>query len=91
MTDPKDDHTHEDTIQAALIAAFTGEQAHLTDVGEDADLPPLYASDGAAITVTAAHTYRDVEVMTLNRGAVLELSDGSQFQITIVRSGNPRS
>lgn len=72
-----DEPTHEDTIEAALLAALNPETADL-------------AQSSADVTVRAARSYRDAMVLTGNRGIELTLSDGSQFQITIVRSANPR-
>jgi hypothetical protein len=86
-----DEYTHEDTLQAALVAAFTGDYADLTDLCEDAGLPALRDADGHEVTVSAAHTYRDAGVLTTNRGVVLDLSDGSQFQLTVVISRSPHA
>lgn len=36
--------------------------------------------------VVNARSFADAEVLTLNAGLVLELADGSEFQITVVRS-----
>lgn len=89
-----DEYRHEDTIQAALVAALTGQDtdlANLTDFCEAHGLPALRDTDGTAVTVIDAHTYRDAGVLTGNRGVVLDLSDGSQFQLTIVFARCPNT
>jgi hypothetical protein len=85
-----DEPTHEGTIEAALLAALNPETADLTQSSADAGMTPLRDHNDAEVTVRAARSYRDAMVLTWNRGIELDLSDGSQFQITIVRSANPR-
>jgi hypothetical protein len=36
--------------------------------------------------VTYVRSFADMEIMTNNKGLVIELEDGSEFQLTIVRS-----
>ena len=36
-------------------------------------------------------TYADLGMLTNNAGLVVEMDDGSEFQITVVRSRGPRS
>lgn len=85
-----DEPTHEDTIEAALLAALNPDTADLTQSSADAGMTPLRDHNDAEVTVRAARSYRDAMVLTWNRGIELQLSDGSQFQITIVRSADPR-
>lgn len=49
----------------------------------EADCEILPTADEALVSVT---TFADAGVMTYNRGLVLRLGDGSEFQITIVQS-----
>lgn len=37
-----------------------------------------------------AQTFKETGVFTMNKGLVLRMKDGSEFQITIVRSARPR-
>jgi hypothetical protein len=41
---------------------------------------------GEELIVEAAVSFDDVGLMTSNDGLVIDLSDGSQFQLTVVRS-----
>jgi hypothetical protein len=86
-----DEYGHEETIEAVLVDTFRHERAELTSFCEEAGLPLLLDTDGEPVTVQSAHTYRDAGVLTLNRGVVLELSDGSEFQLTIVISRRPHA
>jgi len=45
-------------------------------IGEDDELDP---------TVNCASTYEDAGVMTMNKGLIVEMSDGSEFQMTIIQ------
>ena len=90
MSDVDDEPTHEDTIEAALLAAFSPESADLAQSSTEVAMAPLCDHDGAEVRVHTARGYRDAMVLTWDRGIVLDLSDGSQFQITIVRSADPR-
>jgi hypothetical protein len=38
------------------------------------------------VWIDSAATFADEGVMTLNKGLVVRLSDGSEFQLSIVRS-----
>jgi len=39
--------------------------------------------------ISSARSFQDAGIMTMNRGVVLRMSDGSEFQITIVQSAPP--
>jgi hypothetical protein len=41
--------------------------------------------------IRRVRTYEEVGVLTRDAGVVVELNDGSEFQITVVRSRRPRS
>ena len=84
------EHAHEEALQAALLDMFTGDYADLTDFCHDAGLPAPHRADEQPVVIDAAHSYRDAGVLTTDRGVVLDLSDGSQFQLTITMSSRPR-
>jgi hypothetical protein len=86
-----DEYGHEEAIQAALVATFRGEHADLSDTCEEAGMPALLDACGGPVAVARTHTYRDAGVLTFNRGVVLDLSDGSQFQLTIAISRRPNA
>jgi hypothetical protein len=90
MSDAEDEPTHENTIEAALLAALNPATADLAQSNTDVGLAPLRDYDDAEVTVRSARNYRDAMVLTWDRGIEVDLSDGSQFRITIVRSANPR-
>jgi hypothetical protein len=46
-------------------------------------VPVLINADGDPVAATAARTYRDARVLTLDRGVLLERSDGSRFGLTV--------
>ncbi|MFC0505004.1 hypothetical protein [Micromonospora costi] len=81
------EYTHEEILQALVLRLLTS--ADLDELCDDVDLPQL-TSDGQPVTITAAHTYRDAGVLTLDRGVWLELSDGSAFGLTVHISRRPR-
>jgi len=75
-------------VEAVLLDLLTnagGEswrEAHVT-----AAVDPLFDDDDDMDDpVQAVHTFEDEGVLTTNRGLVLTLVDGSQYQITIVQS-----
>ena len=57
-------------------------EEHLAELllGGDSDLPEVVAD---------VVTFRDAGVLTNERGLVLKLADGSEFQVTIVQSKAP--
>ncbi|WP_428962977.1 hypothetical protein [Micromonospora fluostatini] len=82
-----DEYAHEDTLQALIRHLLT--TADLDDLCDDAGLPHL-VHDGEPVTVTTARTYHDAEILTLDRGVWLELSDGSAFGLTVHINRRPR-
>lgn len=67
-------------------ARFSEEElaAALDRVMQDIELVDEF--DDVATTVRATSTFADVGMLTMNAGLVIELDDGSEFQLTIVRS-----
>jgi hypothetical protein len=83
------------TLQDALVAFLDGEFAELTDALAETRLAaegePDYDADeydavDDVVTVVDANSFANEGVLTTDAGLVLYMSDGSQFQITIVRS-----
>ena len=78
---------HEEILQAAVRHLLTTDD--LDQICADADLPALLDATGQPVTITAANSYRDAGVLTLDRGVWLELSDGSRFGLTVTVSRRP--
>jgi hypothetical protein len=83
-------YLHEEALQAALLDMFTGDHADLTDFCADAGLPAPHSPDEQPVVIDEAHSYRDAGLLSTDRGVVLDLSDGSQFQLTITMSRRPQ-
>jgi hypothetical protein len=50
------------------------------------DLVEYADSDGAELNVRSVDTFENAGILTRNRGLVISLVDGSEFQLTIVQS-----
>src|SRR6266511_6302800 len=85
--EPWDEYAHEEILQAVVRHLLSADD--LDQICADADLPALIDATGQPVTITSAHTYRDAGVLTLDRGVWLELSDGSQFGLTVTISHLP--
>ncbi|MDZ5447261.1 hypothetical protein U2F26_31905 [Micromonospora sp. 4G57] len=81
-------YAHEEILQAVVRHLLT--TADLDQLCDDADLPQLTHDDGTPVTIDSARVYRDAQVMTLDRGVWLELSDGSVFGLTVHIGRRPR-
>ncbi|MBM0255858.1 hypothetical protein [Micromonospora sp. 4G55] len=92
MLDESDDefggYAHEEILQALVTHLLT--TGDLDELCDDAGLPQLTHDDGTPVTITSARVYRDAGVLTLDRGVWLELSDGSEFGLTVRISRRPR-
>ena len=53
---------------------------------EDEAMSDYFTTGEGSCDVRDIETFKDAGVLTLNAGIVLRLMDGSEFQITIVRS-----
>lgn len=82
------EYTHEEILQALVRHLLTA--ADLDQLCDDADLPQLTHGDGTPVAIDSARAYRDAQVMTLDRGVWLELSDGSVFGLTVHIGRRPR-
>ncbi|MCO1597622.1 hypothetical protein M8C17_20940 [Micromonospora sp. RHAY321] len=91
MRDDVDDefsgYAHEEILQALVLQLLTSDE--LDRLCDDAGLPQLTAGDGQPVHIISARTYRDAQVLTLDRGVWLELSDGSVFGLTVQVSRRP--
>lgn len=76
-------------IIEALLAMLLSEAGDDVwgDAAGAAAIPPF---DDDGDPVKRVTSFEDAGVLTTNRGVVLELTDGSEYQITIVASRNPR-
>ena len=76
-------------LQAVLLAVLMGEadptEALPTDT-TTADKDDAEADGESEVWIDSAATFADEGVMTLNKGLVVRLSDGSEFQLSIVCS-----
>jgi hypothetical protein len=86
-TDEETDH--EDLLERLLRHLLSGDD--LDEICEEAGLPVLMNSTGEPVYVREVVAYGDAGVMTLDRGVVIRLSDGSEFQLGIVASRRPDS
>lgn len=76
-------------LQTVLLAVLMGEAdptealPTATITADEDDAEPDGESE---VWIDSAATFADEGVMTLNKGLVVRLSDGSEFQLSIVRS-----
>jgi hypothetical protein len=80
---------HEQTLQTVLQHLLTLEGGDLEHLCEAADVPALVDSDGQPVYIRSARSYHDAEILTLDKGVWIELSDGSQFGFTITVGHRP--
>jgi hypothetical protein len=80
----------EQDLQTVLVAVLMGETdptEALLSTDTAADENDAEADDGESeVWIDSAATFADDGVLTLNKGLVVRLSDGSEFQLSIVRS-----
>ena len=69
------------TLQDRLVEIIEA----LLDARDDADDPAAECAD-LADDIAAVCTFEDRGLMTRDAGLVIELEDGSEFQLSIVRS-----
>jgi hypothetical protein len=81
------EYAHEEILQALIRHLLTTGELH--ELCDEADLPTLIDGHGKPVSVRSAATYRDAGVLTLDRGVLVELSDGSAFGLTICVSRRP--
>jgi hypothetical protein len=87
LDDAFEDFDHEELLQALVQHLLATDD--LDELCADAGLPVLVDADGRPVRVTAARSYRDAGVLTMNCGVWLELSDGSAFGLTVTVSRRP--
>jgi hypothetical protein len=80
----------EQDLQAVLLAVLMGEvdptEALPTDTITGDDDGADEADGGSEVWIDSAATFADEGVMRLNKGLVVRLSDGSEFQLSVIRS-----
>jgi hypothetical protein len=84
-----EDADHEHLLERLLRHLLSSDD--LDALCADAGLPVLIDSNGQPVYMRDAASYVDAGVMTLNHGVAIRLSDGSEFQLTIVTSRRPDS
>jgi len=52
----------------------------------DGEAPDLLDAEDQPVTIKRLRTYRDVGLLTNNKGIVVTMSDGSEFQVQVVQS-----
>ncbi len=93
LSTSRERHAHERVLEALLTEALcsTGVEDFM-QAAAAAQVHPLVDPDGETETeIAGSLTFEDADVLTRDRGLVVTLTDGSEFQITIVRSRNPRA
>lgn len=73
-------------MQTAEHLTETALETTLGEILTDAGRVILY-DDPHALTGCTVERYEDAGILTSNRGLVLRLADGTEFQITIVQQG----
>lgn len=53
---------------------------------EDEAMADFFTCEGAATDVRDIESFKDAGVLTNNAGIVLRLMDGSEYQITVIKS-----
>ncbi len=81
------EYSHEEFLQALLWHLFNADA--LDQLCDDAGIPAPLDAVGQPVTISDARTYRDAGVLTRNRGVLVDLSDGSQFGLTVSVSRRP--
>lgn len=79
----------EATFEAAIAEKLDYEELYGEAVAENDDTGEEEAQTASA-TVTRIRTYSDAGMLTMNRGLVVRLDDGTEFQVTIVQSDRGR-
>lgn len=76
-------------LQNTLVAILVGEtdptEALPAGTGPD-DEPDEDAADESEVWVDSVSSFADDGVLSYNKGVVVRLSDGAEFQLSIVRS-----
>jgi hypothetical protein len=81
------EYGHEEFLQALLWRLFNADA--LDQLCDDAGIPAPLDAGGQPVTISDARTYRDAGVLTRDRGVLVDLSDGSQFGLTVSVSRRP--
>lgn len=79
----------EATFEAAIAEKLDYEELYGEAVAENDDTGEEEAQTAEA-KVSRIRTYADAGMLTMNRGLVVRLDDGTEFQVTIVQSDRGR-
>lgn len=90
MANTTDERLVEALLQDLLNQADGDAWRNAWDVASEGGLEPFDDLDDPDDPVKSVHTFEDEMVLTSNRGLVLKLNDGSEYQITIVQSRRPQ-
>lgn len=93
LSTSRERHAHERILEALLIEMLCSVGVEdLANAAAAVEVHPLVDPDGETETqIAGTLTFEDACVLTGDRGLVVTLTDGSEFQLTIVRSRNPRA
>lgn len=79
-----------EVLVEALLKTLLEQSVDETTWGEACEVAEIPFDEDLENPVDAVHTFEEQMVLTGNRGLVVRLHDGSEFQVTIVRSRPPR-
>ena len=71
-----------DRLPTSPLSGEWADSYSLADLASDLDV----SQEDDDLAIARVESYRDAGILTNNEGIVVELTDGSQFQVTIVRS-----
>ena len=78
-----EDGLHENVLQRVLLYLLQTEAGDLEELCEAAGVPVLRDQHGQPVHVTSVRTYADAEIMTLDKGVWITMSDGAEFGFTV--------
>jgi hypothetical protein len=80
------EHDLQQVLQDLLdgkVLCFDHDDQYDDEIDEDVE---EFDDDASDVTVISVRTYKEVGMLSDNKGLVINLSDGTQFQLQIVRS-----
>ena len=78
-----EDGLHENVLQQMLLYLLQTEAGDLEELCEAAGVPVLRDQHGQPVHLTSVRTYADAEIMTLDKGVWMTMSDGAEFGFTV--------
>jgi hypothetical protein len=82
MIQNEDEREEAEGLTEDEFAEVLGQLLEEVGIGEFDEVKP-------GLEVRSARGYRDVGMLTMNAGVVVRMSDGSEWQLTVVRSKGP--